>query len=847
MGADEFFSPTPFIVLSAAEFDFAAWIDGNQPSPQVLLISNVGPNDMPWDITQDCSWLSVEPNSGLCPAGGASQVTLRVDANGLPGGNHTCTLNITAPNASNSPLTVLANLRVYGPVISLSSSDIDFLAATDNPHPPDQMLYIANNGISTLNWEISLSGDCSWLTVYPTTGQSTGDVNAVTLHADAAGLEAGFYACDLIVSDFYADNNPQIVPVGLYVCPQQGLLIVPTVFGTIQEAVDAAIDGDQIVIVPGTYSGPGNFDIDFGGKEITVRSIAPNDPNTVRNTIVDGNSGGPNQGECGFGFVFENAEGANTVLEGLTITGSRWGGGIYLYQACPVIRNCIIRDNRGNGILGSFSGDLIIEGCTLARNNGGEWGGGGIHLSGTGSLTVTDCLVTDHSTYDWGYGGGIRYEWWSGEGPPADTPADINITNCVITGNEGDNGAGFYCEAGSCRITDSEITNNGAYDKGGGVYVLDGNCTVENTIISDNTAEGNGGGVCAEYCDITIADSVISQNRSGREGGGLSVERCTGTITSARISNNSAAYFGGGLAGPCGPLLLSNCVLSGNEATDGSIIESVFGTVRNCTIVGNKAGDATIRRLREPVRNCIIWDNRSDLPVAFGWLEYTCVQGGWDGLGSIDLDPCFAVPGYWDPNGTPNDANDDFWVDGDYHLKSEAGRWQPSIYGELDVQADYFIDLLDLAKFARFWQLQGVSLPADLDRSGTVDFNDLTLLLENYLAGYARGAWVYDDVTSPCIDTGNAGCPLRDEPNDANNVRINMGAYGGTAEASKTPLDWGILADLDNDIIVDVNDLGIFCDYWLGSGECVPADLDRSGLVDFLDYALLGDQWLLWQ
>jgi len=224
-------------------------------------------------------------------------------------------------------------------------------------------------------------------------------------------------------------------------------------------------------------------------------------------------------------------------------------------------------------------------------------------------------------------------------------------------------------------------------------------------------------------------------------------------------------------------------------------------------------------------------------------LDYSCIQGGWDGLGNINLDPCFAVPGYWDSNGTPGDANDDFWVDGDYHLKSEAGRWQRSIYGELDVQADYFIDLLDFAEFARFWQFQGVALAADLDRSGTVDFNDLTLLLENYLAGYAHGAWVYDDVTSPCIDTGNPGCPLGDEPNDANNVRINMGAYGGTAEVSKTPANWGILADLNNDIIVDVNDLGIFCHYWLGSGKCVPPDLDRSGLVDFLDYALLSDQW----
>ncbi|MHC4482421.1 MAG: choice-of-anchor Q domain-containing protein, partial [Planctomycetota bacterium] len=45
------------------------------------------------------------------------------------------------------------------------------------------------------------------------------------------------------------------------------------------------------------------------------------------------------------------------------------------------------------------------------------------------------------------------------------------------------------------------------------------------------------------------------------------------------------------------------------------------------------------------------------------------VRGSWPGLDNIDVDPCFVAPGYWDPNGTPQDANDDFWVDGSYYLR----------------------------------------------------------------------------------------------------------------------------------------------------------------------------------
>jgi hypothetical protein len=49
-------------------------------------------------------------------------------------------------------------------------------------------------------------------------------------------------------------------------------------------------------------------------------------------------------------------------------------------------------------------------------------------------------------------------------------------------------------------------------------------------------------------------------------------------------------------------------------------------------------------------------------------ISFSDIQGGWAGTGNIDADPCFVAPGYWDANGTPDDANDDFWVDGDYHL-----------------------------------------------------------------------------------------------------------------------------------------------------------------------------------
>ena len=62
----------------------------------------------------------------------------------------------------------------------------------------------------------------------------------------------------------------------------------PADFSNIQAAIDDANDGDTVEIQPGTYTGPGNGDINFKGKAITVRSTGPNDPNIVAATVISG-------------------------------------------------------------------------------------------------------------------------------------------------------------------------------------------------------------------------------------------------------------------------------------------------------------------------------------------------------------------------------------------------------------------------------------------------------------------------------------------------------------------------------------------------------------------------------
>jgi hypothetical protein len=105
-------------------------------------------------------------------------------------------------------------------------------------------------------------------------------------------------------------------------------------------------------------------------------------------------------------------------------------------------------------------------------------------------------------------------------------------------------------------------------------------------------------------------------------------------------------------------------------------------------------------------------------------------------------------------------------------------------------------------------------------------------------------SWIYDQNTSPCIDAGNPGYPLGSEPNDASNVRIDMGAYGGTTEASRAPPGWGLLADLSNDWTVDYADLAHQAKNWKQSEDYLPGDLNRDGSVDLPDVVLFAYDWL---
>jgi len=175
-------------------------------------------------------------------------------------------------------------------------------------------------------------------------------------------------------------------------------------YDSIQEAIDAACDGDAVIVLDGTYTGDGNRDLNFGGREITVRS--ENGPTTciinAEGTDID-----PHRG-----FIFQSGEGADSIVEGFTIKNgyAANGGGIACENSSsPTISHNIITGNTatdGGGIACHDNSAPAITNNTITSNTGG-----GVYCDSS-SPVITNSIV-------WGNGGGIT------GGSPTATYCDV--------------------------------------------------------------------------------------------------------------------------------------------------------------------------------------------------------------------------------------------------------------------------------------------------------------------------------------------------------------------------------------------------------------------------------------
>jgi hypothetical protein len=254
---------------------------------------------------------------------------------------------------------------------------------------------------------------------------------------------------------------------------------VPAVQPTIQAAINAAANGDTVLVAPGTYK----ENINFMGKAITVTSSSG-----AQVTIIDGGGTGPV-------VTFSTGEGLMSVLSGFTIQNGFAnfdGGGIFISGASPTITTNIIFNNSscsGGGIAVEFGSPLIK--ANIVSNNfqagcGGGTDGGGILIQGLGSAQIVGNVI-DHNVIGF-QGGGIGMF-------VAGTPT---IRSNIIVGNTASNSGGGI---GMVNQSDANIIQNliigNSSPQGGGLYWSvpssdRGPLLVNNTIAGNDSADGSG-------------------------------------------------------------------------------------------------------------------------------------------------------------------------------------------------------------------------------------------------------------------------------------------------------------------------------------------------------------------
>ena len=805
----------PEIQLSATQFEFTATEGGANPNDQILGISNIGGGTLNWEITEDCNWLTAEPNSGSSTAE-ADDANLGVDITALTGGTYDCQLTVSDSNASNSPQIVDIDLLVHDADgrLYVPSEYPTIQAAIDAASPGDTVIIAEGTYTGTGNRDLDFGGKAI---IVQSTDPEDPCVVAATIidcNGNVADPHRGFY--------FHTGEDSNSIVSGLtikngYVYDANG--------GGIYCSGSSPIIENCIIRDNIAQAWNGNSSIPYGGDVhgggIYCSSLSNS---TIINTrIINNKALGGNGGIGGWDPPLISGEG-----------GDGYGGGVYCSPDTNLtITICTIANNEAKG------GNGINSSLMYSDTKGGEAYGGGIYSASNSNLRIENSSISSNkvsgsaSGSDNHYGGPEDGAYGYGAGICCDTNSTVTIRDSKVNNNTVKGGRG-----GESMSYDG---GNGGIAYGGGIYCnTNSKLTIENCTAALNTASGGKG-----------ADTFSTVPGDGGDAYGAGIYCNTNTestITNCTNIYNQASGGSGGIR---------------SEAPPGSDGNSYGGGIYY-NAGGTKIIKDSIVRLNSPEQmagqNC---NNVSYSNIGDG----TCSGG----TGNIDSDPCFVsgpLGDYYLSQIVAGQAVDSPCVDAgsdtaanlglDYLVTTRTDQWvdvgivdmgyhYPLGMGSADIDENWHVDLFDFAILGGDWgrcsepydsNCIAMGLAGDIASDYYVDMKDLAVLVDCWLDCYVTEA----SNPSPADNQGNIwiepvlswsagkGAVNHDvyfgtDYNDVNDATTASAEYMGRQDANS----W----DVNN---YDMNGLDYDTSYYWRIDEVGAACVKEGGVWGFTTY-----------
>ena len=428
-------------------------------------------------------------------------------------------------------------------------------------------------------------------------------------------------------------------------------------YTTIAPAIVAAANGDTVLIMPGTYTGAGNTNLDTAGKSISVQGSGIS-------TVIDCEAVGPSTR----GFYVHSGEDTTTVISDLCVFRgySPNGGGIYCQNASPKIVGCTFADcgvAYGGGIKLENS-EAVIDACYFSQCwsfvsgaalyienasptirytlieacHSGFHGGAVIHYNGGGAVFRGVSFIECFS--ESGDGGACYFQEVSPSlfdcyfqsnradttrGGAIFTNCDTELTNCVFESNGSGSGGSIYCFESQLTMTGGSCTGDTASVQGGAICAIGAVLDIDGTEFISNEAPF-GGAIHMNGGTHTVTDADLVGNIGYALGGGACCWDAAATFDGCSFSDNWAGYDGGGLYGGFTILpSITGCEFIGNEADQqgGAIYMdegTVLGAIENSVFTGNTAEAGAAICLDNgaalPVTGCTLSGNVAGLGTA---------------------------------------------------------------------------------------------------------------------------------------------------------------------------------------------------------------------------------------